>query len=345
MIRKIVHLKFHTPLHLANASADYLHSYRLLHSDTLYSALIQAWAIRGESAVLERINQAKGLPTFTLSSLFPYTTLDDVAQKIYFLPRFAKKFNDDSLESIDKKQLKKIEWLDASIFYQQQQSLNGSAFQVQSLKGIYMTNAAIKENFLEAEIQPHVVVSRDNVGATPYYLERLRFKSNSGLYGIYEGSEADLEAVQLGLELLETEGIGTDRNTGNGKFTLEITDLPMEIQQILDYKGGNHGVNLSLFCPEGDTYEAQLAAFLDSPSVAYELVRRGGWITTEGYLSLKKKDIHMFKEGSIWKTTASPHGKSVNLRPYILSVDASYSNKPYFPIWRVGKSLFVHVKF
>lgn len=54
--------------------------------------------------------------------------------------------------------------------------------------------------------------------AKPFYMERIFFKDYSGLYFIVHG---DTSIIENALDLLQTEGIGTDRNVGNGFLNMK----------------------------------------------------------------------------------------------------------------------------
>jgi len=44
---EIIKFTFKTPLHIGTVRADYSISSSLVHSDTLYAAIIQAWSLLG----------------------------------------------------------------------------------------------------------------------------------------------------------------------------------------------------------------------------------------------------------------------------------------------------------
>jgi CRISPR/Cas system CSM-associated protein Csm4 (group 5 of RAMP superfamily) len=79
----------------------------------------------------------------------------------------------------------------------------------------------------------------------------------------------------------------------------------------------------------------------------FELIRRGGWITTQPYMTYRKKSIQMFREGSVFslpKTRAVVEnsfkaGKTVDLRPEL----PEGMKQVEHPVWRVGKSIFIPV--
>jgi CRISPR-associated protein Csm4 len=341
---KLFKLRFTTPLHLASNRADYVQSQLQLHSDTLYAAIVQTWSLLGMATLIDSLEANKGKPNFTLSSAFPYTVQN--GKDIYFFPRPHKTFNlrEVSMRKISeeyRKEIKKIEWLDADYFQKQCEELNGCSFPAIALKGKYLSDVLVDKNFIESSVEPKVTVQRVQGDAVPYYIERLYFKNDehteSGLYFLFEGEETDFYAVKLALDILQYEGFGTDRNIGNGKFELTCVDEHPMLEQIKLLKSmpPQYAVNLSLYNPSS---KEELTSVLpqDDANVAYELVQRGGWITSPEYNTLKKKSLFFFKEGSILKTNATDIGHTVDIRPFI-------NNSPMtsHSVWRVGKSFLV----
>ena len=74
-------------------------------------------------------------------------------------------------------------------------------------------------------------------------MERIFFKDHSGMYFIAEGDNTKL--LEKGLEILQHEGIGTDRNVGNGYFEFSKDEIELDLPENAKYS-----MNLSLFLPE-----------------------------------------------------------------------------------------------
>jgi CRISPR-associated protein Csm4 len=341
---RLFKLRFTTPLHLASNRADYVQSQSELHSDTLYAAITQTWSLLGMGSLLDSLETNKGKPNFTLSSAFPYTVQN--GHEVYFLPRLHKAFNfkDAKMKKLSeeyRKDIKKIEWLDSDYFLLQCTEPNGCSFTDKSLNGKYLSDHLTHKDFIESSVEPKVTVQRGQGDAEPYYIERLYFKNDtnteSGLYFIFEGEDVDFYAVKLALNILQYEGFGTDRNTGNGKFELSCVDEHHILEQIKSLQTINspYAINLSLYNPSSKDELNEVLPENDS-NVAYELVQRGGWITSPDYNTLKKKSLFFFKEGSLFKTNATDIGHAVDIRP-------SMNNSPMttHPIWRVGKSMLI----
>ena len=331
---KIVRLEFNSPLHIHHERADYASTHERVHSDTLYAAFVQALSMIGE----ELPNDAEGQPPFAISSLFPFTKTKE-GQFIYFLPKPFKNFDQTEVNRTFKgkmKVLKKIEWLDLNYFKRQIQTLNGATPQYADIQYDAYLSQTQFDKFISTQIDPHATIPRESgKDANPFYVERLFFKQGSGLYFIFSGD--NFTPVQKALDLLEDEGIGTDRNLGNGKFECHILNEDETITFSELFEGVSEFVsNLSLFNPESSE---QLKTMIDNDIAAFETVKRGGWITTLPYHTLHRQPLLMFSEGNIFKTPnegMNISGATANVKP----------RSPYngHAIWRTGKSLFVPIK-
>jgi CRISPR-associated protein Csm4 len=196
---------------------------------------------------------------------------------------------------------------------------------------------------------PRATIPRNGGDAEPYYIERLQFKEKvhehthkGGFYCLFEGDETAYKNVLTALNLLGEQGIGTDRNVGNGKFDLiEASEAENQVFEDLFTTKSDYYTNLSLFNPSShQDLIALIGENTPHKNVGFELLKRGGWITTEPYMNLRKKAVFMFQEGSVFKseTVLKTAGQTINLRPEILKSKSH-------PIWRVGKSIFVPITF
>ena len=328
-IFEVIYFEFNQPLHISNARADYGISERIIHSDTLYAAIMQSWAILGKS---EWINEK---PDFTLSSLFPFTT--NKATKVHF---FAKPFFQANTEktqerSEDAKKFKKIKYVDAFHFerYLNKQIISSGT---DSVKGSYQTNEAIDKDFLTSDIQPRIKRPRnEQEDSVPFYTERLFFKEGSGMFCFVQyDDELAKKRVKVALELLADNGIGTDRAVGNGRFKLDFGQISLELADNTEF-----AMNMSLFCPES---KIDLQEMLSDSNARYDMIKRGGWIS-EPHNTYRKRSVYMFREGSLFRIpnkNAFSKGNTINLQPDNSILPQKIEN----PIWRVGKALFLPVK-
>ncbi len=329
-------LHFTTPVHLGDNRDDYGISLKTIQSDTLYAAIISCLAKLGMAIPEE------GDLGCTISSLFPFYQKDKESNAIYFLPKPLKQTL-PKLENLnDAKKIKKVSWLDTYYF---EKVINGEVLfekgeDIKDIKGKeYLTRADIDDDFIASDVSPRVTVSRiGDEDAKPFYMDRVYFEDYSGLYFIAEGNT---DLLEKGIQLLQHEGIGTDRNIGHGYFEYSKGAMEIDIPNNCEM-----AISLSLFIPED---KEKLEKILEGEKVAYSFTRRGGWITTPPYNKLRKNVIHAFMPGSVFSLCAEGvfvAGKIVDLKPSISgSIVQTQGIEPIqHPIWRNGKSIFIPIK-
>jgi len=335
----VIRLEFEHSVHLGSFREETDRSENILHSDALYSAIIQAWAVLGEkhpmlSDTSEALDYPEG-PGFVLSSVFPYYRKSKDSAPVYFFPiPVSGVFSDDP--SINPG-LKKISWMDADQLehWLKTGAMNEKSLYIRGEYGTAKTNLEKDEhfnNFMVKDVHPRVYVPRmeeADQNSVPYYIERIFFKEYCGMFFLvrFENEAARAQLLRA-LDYLQVAGIGTDRNVGHGQFRYEISDF----EHFSTLPATNFAYNLSLFCPES---KEQLSEMIGHEKSRHALLKRGGWITSGDNLSIRKNSVYMFREGCILKTGAEQAGNTVNLRPAILGIG--------HPIWRVGKSLFLPI--
>lgn len=331
----IYKLHFTTPVHFGDSRDDYGISLKITQSDTLYAAVVSCLA-----KLREKIPDDGDLGC-SISSLFPFYQKDKNSKAVLFLPKPLKQ-SLPKLEDVgNAKKIKKVTWLDVRYF---NKVINGDVLfeqetDIENTKKEYLTAEPIVEDFITSQVSPRVTVSRlGDEDAQPFYMDRVFFKDRSGLYFIVIG---DTTLFEKGLKLLQYEGIGTDRNVGNGFF--EFTEGTMEIELP---ESAAMSMSLSMFIPES---KDQLGGMLQGEGVAYDFTRRGGWITTSPHNRLRKKFIHAFMPASVFSLPAKDiciYGKMVDLRPEITDEITHTQGLEKFqhPIWRNGKSIFIPIK-
>lgn len=313
------YLKFTTPLHIGDYKPEsYEKSESFLRSDTIMAAIFSAWAKIGKVDWI-----GDGVPPFTISSAFPYFQKEE--KKVLFFPRIKKQFNiliDNDLS----KPLKKIVWIDSHFFEKIINDENIADIQ-SSIQGDFLTAIELPKNgFMIRQISERVQIPRDSTEneSEPFYMERIYF-NDGGLFFLATGDE--FEKLESALDFLAHEGFGTDRNVGNGFFKWSKEWIT------LNAPDSEYGTNLSLYCPES---KEKVNDQVDEKST-YDLIKRGGWITTEGYQGKEKNSVYMFTEGSVFYKPDDIDGNpNIDLSPDIL--------KSIHKIYRCGRSIFLPVK-
>lgn len=335
----IVKLKFTSPLHLARGRSDYSQSEKVLHSDALKSALFVTWQLlHGEG----QADAEAFFEGFRISSAFPFWN-DHL-----FFPRPAADLMPFFKQNADVpfKDAKKVQYLEKSALLDFVYGRKGlwDESMLAASKSIVIRHKFKDDKerqqfkLMHTEILQHVAVPRyvdyskgeevDADGET-FYMERLRFTEGAGLFFIVQFDDAQVEAhFKHALHLLSDEGLGSDRNTGNGQFespTFEPFQLDLP-------DNGSHAMNLSLFCPsEKDFNDGKL---MDGAS--YSLIKRGGFVSSaenSEHTTLLKCPVYMFQEGSLF-AVKELEGKNIDLKPSAMSGH---------PVWREGRPLTLPV--
>ena len=326
VLLKIYKLHFTAPLHLGDVRDDYGVSLKTMASDTMYAALISCLAKMGKPIPKD------GDLGCTISSLFPFYQKDKESEAVMFFPKPLKHAMPESDDAVkERKKVKKVTWLDAHYF---SKVLNGCQLfddaTIGRLDGEYLTSKAIDKDFITSKVSSRVTAARNGQeSATPFYMDRVMFKGYSGLFFIAEGNT---ELLDQSLGLLQHEGIGTDRNVGNGFFEYEPSTMEIEIPDNADY-----AISLSSFVPESN---GQLQEMLGSDEVAFDFQRRGGWITTPPHNTLRKNVIYAFTAASVFRTICNgveTKGRvGIDLKPEI-----NWDERLDHPVWRCGRALFL----
>ena len=331
---QIYKLQFTSPLHISNQQEDEGISQMTILSDTLYAALTSCLVKAGKPV------PEKGDLGFTISSLFPYYQKEENSSPVYFLPMPLHARQARLADVSMAKKVKKVKWVDAQLYGEilSGKKLFDKQEDFSDIQDVYLTKATLPEDvdgskdFIKSEVSQRVTL-KSRTGeedANPYFVDKIIFKGWSGLYFIVEG---DTTLLNTSLQLLSLEGIGTDRNVGFGFFNYSTDEITIELPQDAD-----HQIALSLLIPAS---EEQLKQLMDSDFVAYDFARRGGWITTYPYNTLRKNVIYGFLPGSVFKNHTEPCipiGRIVSLTPDIGDLT------PNHPIWRCGKSIMLPIK-
>lgn len=331
-------LRFKGALHLSDVREDYGNTELQLHSDTLQAALLAALAAIGQVP-------ADGILPFSVSSMFPFYQ-DAQGETHYFFPKPFLRFNvKTDIPGLAKK-LKKVRWVDQSYYekiIQGQPLTDFGVSGMEDFQGDFLHRQPIVSPLYHTQTLPRVKVPRhyqhpnaEDNNTEIFYMQVIRFRQDAGFYFMADGSDDGLALLERGLRVLEDEGFGTDRYVGNGHFEWETGNISVQTDT-----DGTYITNLSLFCPE---HKAQLISLIDDKT-SYELLKRGGWITTPGDLGKRKRFVYMMAEGSIF---SNPSG-SIQQKGFIELGKPNIDMKPDIPtqtpaIYRSGKSIFLPVK-
>lgn len=335
---KIYRLHFTAPLHISDQREDASISQKTIHSDTFHAALISCLA-----KVRKKVPKDGDLGC-VISDLFPYYQQKEDGEPTYFLPMPLQSTLPQLADPADAKKVKKVQWVDTKLYndlLNGKKVFGGNSEDLNLIQASYLTktklplDAKSSRDFVKSEVMQRVKIE-DRSGkepALPYHVDRISFMDYSGLYFLVSGDTTLLDEV---LQILAMEGIGTDRYVGYGFFEYikDGNDLVINVPN-----EACHQIALSMFIPES---EEQLNSLLCNDKVAYDFSRRGGWITTPPYNTLRKNAIYAFLPGSVFCGTTDKYylGRIVNLKP-----EGKINGQTIdHPIWRNGKSIMIPIK-
>ena len=327
----LIKLTFKSPLISRTLGIDnYTKIEELVHSDSFFSALIfQAMQINEEV----KNNPTNFIQSCTISSCFPYFN------DILFFPK-PTNFKPNPIDSTDFKKNKKVKYISKETLIQyinQEKIINENYTNLQNGEMLVNKNELnFKENnvlFLDENTQHVNLVNQQK--PEPYYLSRLIFNKDSGLYFFVNWQKEEEQKYKpifmQALQLLGDTGIGSYRTTGNGQFEINKFEENYSDSNLIINNNftKRHCLNLSIFIPS----YSEINLITNDEETQYQLIKRGGFITNSNLLEkpTRKKIIYGFKEGSIFSNN-NLVGELVDLKP------TNFNH----PIWRNGKSIFIY---
>lgn len=359
---KLVKLNFgRNPVHFGRLGIGLEETAERVQSDTLFSAWVSNYArLFGKAKVEELLegfpkysqyakDSNQESPAVKISSTFIYRQTQEKTTEpktTYYLPRpmeFPINYPENDLDFF--KTYKKQKFLPLEIWRRWYQ---GEGFTSEDREELIEkttkkhTNGDLNKSGMfdyskTYEINKHPKIAVDRVtAATNFYhtgLVQFRWENEtSGLYFLLNFPQKDekLEKeLKAALELLGEEGLGGERSSGAGRFTIEWFDrIPQPWDEIIKSPGTHHTL-ISLFWDSPITKD-----FIEN--AAYEIQERGGWI---GDVNLRRKMVRMFTEGSVF--SEQPQGKLVDVTPRQLIDDGKYK---FHPVYRSGISLTLPIK-
>jgi CRISPR-associated protein Csm4 len=323
----------------------------MMHSDTLFAAVVSAWRMLGEQPVPPDNNLPVVAPflehhaPFHLSSAFPY------AGEVLFFPR--------PLIPLGRhKYLKQVQFISAQVLQQIQQNtvLDSDRVQRELIQGgqVWVTpeeREKIMTLLLEGESNkhererlakrfqhdpttirlwwgrsdppvPHVAIDRRSSASNLFFTGRVRFASGCGLYvWVKMYDSAYRERLEAALTFLQDEGVGGKRTTGHGQFIWTVHE-----QLLPEAADPTHWMTLSLYHPR-----IEEALLLNN--AWYQRIHRQGWIFSPAGRNLRRKGLWMLREGSVLPDDVL--GTIEDVRPDIGFVH---------PIWRSGHACTLPIR-
>jgi CRISPR-associated protein Csm4 len=295
-------LRFKEPTHFGQTGIDLENLTEWVNSDTLFSALMNtAHTVYGGNFVSDYVEQFNHQAPFLISSLFLY------AGDRFFLPR---PLADGNVPPVVRrklgKSLKKLKWLGLEHFYKWTM---GEVITEEDVARMESIQKEYKKAFTIG-IRPRVSLDRTTQNSNIYHCGYLYFTENSGLYGfVVFHDQQDSKRFKDLLAALGGIGLGGEKTYGCGTFDISIFETVSGLMKnIMESKTGTY-TSLSLYHPSDVEMNT-----LDDDLIAYDIVRKRGWITSGRYaLPLKRKSVGFICEGSV--SRISPRGTIVDVTP------------------------------
>ena len=280
------------PFHIGERGVGLEETSTTVHSDTVFGAICWAWRLLyGEEELIALLDLFQhDRPPFLISSTFPFIG------EIKTLPKPLHGLGSEGQE----KSVRRAPLVTHSIFqslaqgkslkpqdYLIVQSDPGNiiatrveAFSIQDM--LSKRGASTPWTVREAS---RVTLDRDTGRSDIYYAGDVRFMKDCGLYMLADFLDEDYRPKLEGaLRLLGDEGLGGERSSGRGLFSLDHGSISLGSDE------GDVAMLLSLCRPRRE--ETVIL-----PRSYYGLISRRGWVA--GKSDRRKKSVRMLIEGSV----------------------------------------------
>jgi len=282
---KIFKLYFKTPCHFGERGLGLEKTSVILHSDSIFNALINAWAfLFGKERLEKFLDEEYKEPSFLITSGFPFS------KESFYFPRIQWRFpaKEEVIEKKGRKKLKKLEFIKKGLF---ERWINEEEVAEEEISEISKDLDFIKEDLI-----PKNQLSRINSSSEQLYsLGVIKFKESSGIwFGIEEKKKGVIKNwIIPALKFLQDQGIGAKRTWGLGKFEFEEKEMEIKTPE-----KSEKFITLSAVFPK----ESDLSLIKNTSWFRWHLITRGGYPVYSPFakgFSLRKPLIKMIGEGSV----------------------------------------------
>ena len=289
---RIVKMHFLSPVRFGEPGIGLERASEYCHSDTLFSAMLNALA---KLMDVEQLVQAflSSAPPFRISSGFPFSEDKLFVKKPMLPPRVFGEADEIGRE------LREAEFISL-------QALKAwtEGMEADELVELIREDREIIRRSMRKNLIPRVQLDRLSSASGLFYIQALHFAKGSGIWFAVEGEGFQL--VEMAMRQLSEDGIGGERSSGMGEFEFETDeiDLPDAGEEAGAY------LLLSLWWPNEREREGK-------PWVegTYAVVERRGWAFSSVVpAQVRRKSVLMFSEGSVF-WGAKPRGGLADVTP------------------------------
>jgi len=347
----IVRLKFALPVRFgADSSGIGIEKAQpFVHSDTLFSALCNAWS---KYHILSSAEIKSCCSKFLLSSTSFYRY-----DSGYFLPKpLAPCAWLNKLKSSEKGQLEKIlkntAWITSEMFlhWLNPYPPKGVFFEnPQELSKKLDYGALYREHIVAKHAQDRLTSASNLFHETQYAFKNSEYDEPCGLFFFVSLKDDSFkETFDQGLKALSQIGLGGERNFGLGRFEVDdengflcpIEDDGSELAFLFEDSPSSQKCLLSLSLPLESEINT-LKKVADKNILRYDLTLRKGWaFSSINFHQMKRQTLYMLSEGSVFENCLCPEGRIEDVAPLDKQKNQSFPH----PVFRFGKSFSVPLK-
>jgi CRISPR-associated protein Csm4 len=305
----IVHLYFNNALHIGSdiSGIDIEATQDFIHSDTLWSAIANHWAVLDEVGDISfddflngfRIKQGnkifpKEKPLFRISSAFPLTD----NERVYWLPKPISVPVDFSKSNIDDREYQRKEY-GKKVKKEKFITLNTFKEWINFEKNASSVGSHQQKGISIGQIRSQASLDRVSMQAKLYHSGLTyfdKFQERVGLYFLLQCEESVKTALELIFKIIyEVGALGGNRNIGLGS----LAEKPF-FKKATEFKDLFNTENFNAHCLLSLCY-LHVDEITDSEKiVAYNPILRKGWTGSLSVgLQRKRQTIYMLSEGSV----------------------------------------------
>ncbi|MCO6450987.1 MAG: type III-A CRISPR-associated RAMP protein Csm4 [Caldilineales bacterium] len=364
------HLSFHSGMRVGTHGVNLEETSIGIPSDTLFAALLHAWRRLGHDPATFADPFCQQTPPFLLSSAFPFVgkvhffpmphdlsclfSLETIRQRGKALKRIQFLSQNLALMALEGQKL------DAYLFPEDEYADPSQGLTLQQ-GALWLTTAEVeqlpesvrRENQASRPLRalryqqiyttsrvPRVTIQRHNSASNIFHAGRTAFAADSGLWFGVQWIAPDQitsglsyrQAVETALSLLQDDGLGGERSTGYGAFSVESGD----VVSMPDPQSQGRAWLFSRYHPTTQ----ELPAALATAGAAYRLTSVSGWLNSPDGPAQRRKQLMLVTEGSLVALPGLPAGDIVDVRP---TYENPAGDIPH-PVYRYGFALAAGLK-